>query len=397
MIINNNIGAMNAHRQMGANQEAQGNSMEKLSSGLRINRAGDDAAGLAISEKMRGQIRGLEQADRNAQDGVSMIQTAEGALNESHSILQRMRELSVQSANDTNTESDRQELQKEFDQLGEEIDRISGQTEFNTQKLLSGGEKSVITDTASAQEGELSVESGIMPGDVNLEQTNTYASDDTLESVEFTIDDGNGSKSVSIDAADVGGTDDGAAVELNGVSYRIDASGVDTSDGTEGETDVGNDDFSEDSKTGIQDASFTFQIGANDDQNIELSINKMSTDSLGANGNEISELVSDEGETNGALTSQESANKAIESLDAAIQQVSAERSQLGASQNRLEHTINNLGTSAENLQSAESRIRDVDMAKEMMDNTKNNILSQASQSMLAQANQQPQQVLQLLQ
>ncbi|NGP45280.1 flagellin Hag [Bacillaceae bacterium SIJ1] len=278
MIINHNLPALNTHRQLSFNNTQTQSNMEKLSSGLRINRAGDDAAGLAISEKMRGQIRGLEQATRNAQDGISLIQTAEGALNETHSILQRMRELAVQSSNDTNTDADRGELQKELNELVDEIDRISGDTEFNTKKLLNG-------DADSAN----------------------------------------------------GGT------------------------------------------------AIVFHIGANATQNISLDIASMDAAGLGVDG------------LKGAgISTQVDADTAITTINNAIETVSAERSKLGAYQNRLEHTINNLGTSAENLTAAESRIRDVDMAKEMMEFTKNNILSQASQAMLAQANQQPQGVLQLL-
>jgi flagellin len=250
--------------------------MEKLSSGLRINRAGDDAAGLAISEKMRGQIRGLDQASRNAQDGISLIQTAEGALNETHSILQRMRELAVQAANDTNVGEDRDQIGKEIAQLQAEIDRIADQTEFNTKKLLN---------------------------------TNTEA------------------------------------------------------------------------------ATIVFQVGANKDQIIQLDIGNMTAASLGvATGSVIIDNT----------TSATAISKAITIINAAINKVSTERAKLGAYQNRLEHTINNLNTSSENLQAAESRIRDVDMAKEMMNYSKNNILQQAAQAMLAQANQQPQGVLQLL-
>ncbi|UTR11777.1 flagellin [Evansella sp. LMS18] len=273
MIINNNIPALNTHRQMGINQQANTNAMEKLSSGLRINRAGDDAAGLAISEKMRAQISGLNQASRNAQDGISLIQTAEGALNETHDILQRMRELAVQSANDTNTDDDRAELQKEVDELISEIDRIATQTEFNTENLLDG--------------------------------------------------------------------------------------------------------------TGGESGTFTFHIGANNGQNMSITIQNMKSDGeLGVNALSIG--------------NQSDADAAISTIDDAIKAVSAERSMLGANQNRLEHTINNLKTSSENLSAAESRIRDVDMAQEMMEMTRANILSQASQSMLAQANQAPQSVLQLL-
>ena len=289
MIINHNLMAMNTHRQLGINNTATSKSMEKLSSGFRINRAGDDAAGLAISEKMRGQIRGLKQAMRNAQDGISLIQTAEGALSETHAILQRMRELAVQAATDTNTMTDRKELQKEINQLLDEIDRIGNNTEFNTQKLLDG--------TYSAKK---------------------------------------------------------------------------------------------------------IHIGANEDQNMDITIGDMRTDVLGGNGSETSSGISslkvddvDNAETGGVLT-QSGANAAITIINRAIEQVSAERSKLGAIQNRLEHTIANLGTSAENLQAAESRIRDLDMAEEIMAFTKNSILQQAATAMLAQANQQPQTVLQLL-
>ena len=270
MRIQHNIAALNTHRNLGMNNEAASKNLEKLSSGYKINRAGDDAAGLSISEKMRGQINGLNMASKNAQDGISLIQTAEGALNETHAILQRMRELSVQSANDTNVTEDRGAIQKEMDALSEEITRISTDTEFNTQKLLN--------------------------------------------------------------------------------------------------------------------ASFSgkvFHIGANKDQKITLSIGKMDAATLLGNAKTD-------------ISTQTNANTAIKTVNDALSKVSTERSKLGAVQNRLEHTINNLGATAENLTAAESRIRDTDMAKEMMNFTKNNILTQAAQSMLAQANQQPQGVLSLL-
>ncbi|HBT46992.1 MAG TPA: flagellin [Peptococcaceae bacterium] len=290
MRINHNISALNTYRQLSINNSYMAKSLEKLSSGLRINRAGDDAAGLAISEKMRGQIRGLEMASRNAQDAISLIQTAEGALNEVHSILQRMRELAVQSANDTMTDDDRAELQKELNQLIDEIDRIAGNTEFNTKVLLDG-------------------------------------------------------------------------------SYET---------------------------TGLK-----FHIGANKDQSIELTIKNMATNSIGLEDDmgqltAIQDLKDDQLSGTGGIQTQSDANNAIEVIDGAIKMVSAERAKLGAYQNRLEHTINNLGTAAENLTAAESRIRDVDMAKEMMEFTKQSILSQAATAMLAQANMMPQMVLQLL-
>lgn len=323
MRINHNIAALNTYRQLTANTSNTSKSLEKLSSGLRVNRAGDDAAGLAISEKMRGQIRGLDQASRNASDGISLIQTAEGALNETHSILQRMRELAVQASTDTNTESDRGEIQKEINELLSEVNRIANDTEFNTQKLLDGS----------------FAKDGTAPGNVG---------------------------------------------------------------------------------TGT---ALTFHIGANKDQNVKLNIGRMSVSDLGelnaagtainaANAlstigtgtmaavgsgtHEATEISANANAANSLLT-QEGANRAIKIVDDSIKIVSAERSKLGAMQNRLEHTINNLGTASENLSASESRIRDVDMAKEMMEFTKNNILSQASQAMLAQANSQPQSVLQLLQ
>lgn len=277
MIINHNMQAMNAQRQMGVNLGNASKSMEKLSSGLRINRAGDDAAGLSISEKMRGQIRGLNQASRNSQDAISMIQTAEGALDEVHSIAQRMRELAVQSASDTNVDADRTALNDEFTQLAAEVTRIMENTQFNTQNLLDG-----------------------------------------------TAGDGAGTVTIQV------GANSGQVMELN-----FSTAGVNL-------TDV------EDALTGL---------GVDDLAN---------------------------------------ATTAIAELDTQIGNISSGRSYLGAVQNRLEHTIKNLDNASENTQAAESRIRDVDMAKEMMESTKNNILQQASQAMLAQANQNPQQVLQLL-
>ncbi|KHO61019.1 flagellin [Thermoanaerobacter sp. YS13] len=280
MIINHNLSALNAWRALAINTANTQKALEKLSSGYRINRAGDDAAGLAISEKMRAQINGLNQAQRNAQDGISLIQTAEGALNETHAILQRMRELVVQAANDTNTTQDRANIQAEINQLLQEVDRISDQTQFNTKTLLDGS---------------------------------------------------------------------------------------------------------------LSTTGLTFQIGANGGQIVSLTIAEIHTSVLGTASLSLAQV-------NVSVVNLTSASVAadLSAIDAAIQTVSATRSNLGALQNRLEHTINNLGTAAENLTAAESRIRDVDMAKEMMEFTKDNILTQAATAMLAQANQQPQSVLQLL-
>ncbi len=269
MVVQHNLTAMNTNRQLGITVSAQAKSTEKLSSGYRINRAGDDAAGLSISEKMRSQIRGLNKASANAQDGVSLIQVAEGALNETHSILQRMNELATQAANDTNTTIDRTAIQNEIDQLEQEITRIQSTTQFNKMNLLDG----------------------------------TFAGKN-------------------------------------------------------------------------------LQVGALAGQAIGISIEKMDAASLGVDGLDVSDF--------------DSAGKAMANIQSAINTVSSQRSLLGALQNRLEHTIANLDNISENTSAAESRIRDVDMAEEMVEYSKNNILAQAGQSMLAQANQSNQGVLSLL-
>ena len=269
MVVQHNLSAINTNRQMGVVTNALQKSTEKLSSGYKINRAADDAAGLSISEKMRSQIRGLNKAASNAQDGISLVQVAEGALNETHSILQRMNELATQAANDTNTSTDRNALQKEMDQLTSEIDRIRSTTQFNSMNLLDG--------------------------------------------------------------------------------------------------------------------SFTgknLQVGALSGQSISISIGNMNASSLKISGLKVSSF--------------SAAGKAMAAIQKAINSVSTQRSKLGALQNRLEHTINNLNTTSENTSAAESRIRDVDMATEMVEYSKNNILAQAGQSMLAQANQANQGVLSLL-
>ncbi|MFD5850695.1 flagellin [Cytobacillus pseudoceanisediminis] len=388
MRINHNIAALNTYRQLNSASGAQSKSMEKLSSGLRINRAGDDAAGLAISEKMRGQIRGLDMASKNAQDGISLIQTAEGALNETHSILQRMRELSVQASNDTNTETDRNELQKEVDQLVEEMDRISSTTEFNTKKLLDGSLKGVTEELGSVSfdnQGDKALFDSVVattpavagtPGSeanetINVKITDYDATAGTY-SMEWTTQDGQSNTITGIAAT--GGAQTIATADG---SYSL-TLGALTSDSIGKEATF----TSRASIEEYADSSLSFQIGANSSQTMRVGIGDMSSTALNVKGIDV--------------TSAGSAEAAITAVNKAIEDVSAQRSKLGAYQNRLEHTINNLGTSSENLTAAESRVRDVDMAKEMMEQTKNSILSQAAQAMLAQANQQPQGVLQLL-
>ncbi len=384
MRINHNIAALNTYNKLTANNAATSKSLEKLSSGLKINRAGDNAAGLAISEKMRGQIRGLDQASTNASDSISLIQTAEGALNETHSILQRMRELAVQSSNDTNTSTDRDEIQKEINQLTDEVDRIANTTEFNTQKLLDGSKKGLV---------EQSDASANLQNNSGTTFTLGTVATDIADSFTVTItatNESTGFDSANFDVSVVGGTAASLAIADNGITYDSDA--VDFSAGTlkglkAGESITISVKKEVLANTNVSDA-LTMQIGANSGQSILVGINSMKSDDLGlraSNGDALD------------LSSSKLATGAITQINNALESVSAERSKLGSIQNRLEHTINNLGTSSENLSAAEGRIRDVDMAKEMMEFTKNNILSQAAQSMLAQANQQPQGVLQLLQ
>jgi flagellin len=598
MIINHNMNAQNAHRNMGMNTVNAGKSMEKLSSGLRINRAGDDAAGLAISEKMRGQIRGLDQAARNSQDGISLIQTAEGALNETHSILQRMRELAVQATNGTLTDDDRSKIQGEANQLAQEIDKIGNQTEFNTKKLLNGEIGTVATsnntfldtnaktavgvlgtsaDTKSgtyavavttagvkAHSTEAAWSGGIVNGDQLVVTTNgkttTYGlnvSDDQqaiVEKINSTSDEsgveayinklggvtvrataagtdhaltiaGSGAAKIGVstgtpaeqlgvdavvtvtgassftrkgnditvndgdaaglqvrlqgveEAAKLAGlamntaSADGDTLTINGKTIALTAAGgtaitstndlrdrinsisrltgvIATNEGggltlttmqkgdgaaiaiswtgtlelgdtagnsagtggntaalhalasadyAEGTDNISNGDAANGVNIVVTANDVAFHVGANSDQTMSLKVGDMRASKLGTNTTVAADFASvSELASKNAFSTAVNSEKALKVLDRAISQVSTERGNLGAVQNRLEHTIANLGTSSENLTSAESRIRDVDMAKEMMNFSKNNILSQAAQAMLVQANQQPQGVLQLL-
>lgn len=387
MIINHNMNALNAHRNMGVNNTNAGKSMEKLSSGLRINRAGDDAAGLAISEKMRGQIRGLEQSSRNAADGISMIQTAEGALNETTNILQRMRELAVQASNDTNTSSDREEIQKEIDALTQEVDRIANNTEFNTQKLLNGNKSGVggevVNDAVVAKEAkfefnldklatgqklnidgsEVEIKAAEAAGGTALETAikakigNDYEVDVNNKKVVITQKNASDKENIRV-------TLNGSAVKVKVEEKGVSAKAEEVSEG----------------KAHVQ-------VGANAKQSMSIEIGDMRAEALG---------IKDDAGNSLSVKSAEDANKAIEAFDAALNAVSSQRANLGAVQNRLEYTISNLDNTAENLTSAESTLRDVDMASEMMEYSKNNILNQAAQAMISQANQQPQNVLQLL-
>lgn len=386
MRINNNIAAMNTQSRLASAQGAQAKSLEKLSSGLRINKAGDDAAGLAISEKMRGQINGLNQATRNAQDGISLIQTAEGGLNETHSILQRMRELAVQSSNDTNTGDDRLNIQDEMDQLAQEITRIADTTKFNNKPLMA-------SDTAKFT-GQLMI--GANSGETLDVEINSMNSQDLLVGLAAS-----GASSV-VETATVAGsstfaTDVNSYTQKSNLDIKIEMITAGAA-GTKGIANVTINGQTVEVTADDATASSTFTLDASKFDTFEAGQQITITAATNVGGDEVNIKVA------GATTSitgldvsdSDKAQAAVDTIDDAIKTVSTERSKLGSIQNRLDHTINNLTTTSENLTAAESRIRDVDMAKEMMNFTKNNILNQASTAMLAQANQMPQGVLQLL-
>ncbi|WP_018749980.1 flagellin [Paenibacillus sanguinis] len=398
MIINHNIAALNTHRQLGANTGASSKNLEKLSSGLRINRAGDDAAGLAISEKMRGQIRGLDMAQKNAQDGISLIQTAEGALTETHSILQRMRELAVQASSDTNEGVDRQKLQSEVNELSKEIKRISTDTEFNNQKVLNGefNDKVFHIGANSGQSIKLSI------GDMSNTElgVNGYVGVDSNALNDKIIITNKDNQAYKIKVTDV---QDETGAEVKKTTATMDQNGLITIAVKQAGPGV---DGAGDPVAGAVTGTYEDVINALKSLGLEAEVatGTTATDvvvaaditAAAAADTDVAEATVADDTVGVSISTQRSADKAITTINNALNAVSEERSKLGANQNRLEHTINNLGATSENLTAAESRIRDVDMAKEMMSFTKNNILTQAAQAMLAQANQQPQGVLQLL-
>ena len=467
MVVQHNMQAANANRMLGITSGAQAKSTEKLSSGYKINRAADDAAGLTISEKMRKQIRGLDKASSNAQDGVSSVQTAEGALTEVHSMLQRMNELAVQSANGTNSSDDRQAIQDEVDQLTTEIDRVAETTKFNEIYLLKGdnsntknvymkghdaGLKGTLTDGAKSATFTMDA----------LQAGDKY----TIAGKEYTIGSATTEVTALIDKANTDATADKAnkTVDVNGktytITYKAAGNTIADADGTEitldnlkkavtggskvtygntsltamtdADTDGVDDDDSSitkdvaetkikaelltannigtvDQAATVEDAntangktsytinkgyatvadtlSFNLHVGADADitNKITVDIDTMNSANLGIKGINVKDASGTE------------ATYAIDAIADAVAKVSSQRSALGAVQNRLEHTIDNLDNISENTSSAESRIRDTDMAKEMVNYSKNNILAQAGQSMLAQANQSNQGVLSLLQ
>ncbi len=401
MRIQHNIAALNSYRNLTGNNNAVSKNLEKLSSGYRINRAGDDAAGLAISEKMRAQITGLNTAQKNAQDGVSLVQTAEGALTEVHSMLNRMVELADQSANGTYDNAvDRANLQKEIASLKDEIDRIADSTNFNGINLLDGSLststtatlKGATTGTKAAVDLKFTFADQFNGKDIKVNLANAAAAGDTIEAtvaadgtITLKMDATKDHSASAIKEALANAKLDGVAQEDRAKMSSLLASATVTGAGTTGLAN--GDDFAEKAGTvtPAKGKSLTLQIGdtSADFNQMAVSVGDMHTDALG-----IADI---------NISTQVGAQTAVDKIKTAINSVSSTRGDLGAIQNRLEHTINNLSVTAENMTAAESRIRDVDMANEMMAYTKNNILVQSSQAMLAQANQLPQGVLQLLQ
>jgi len=396
MIINHNMMSMNAQRSLGVNSSGLGKSIEKLSTGQRVNRAADDAAGLTISEKMRTQVRGLTQASRNAQDGISAVQTAEGALDEVHSMLQRMRELTVQAGNDTNQAEDRKAIQAEIKQLSNEIEDISTKTEFNKQKLLDGSfkDKSLQVGANEGQTMGVSIES-MSASKLNLGEKKETAQTGVKTSYEST---NNWTDLVAGDSTEL-------EVSINGQTKKISMSfdkGEKSANDLKSKIEKA---FGADNVT-VTNTGGKIKIEAKNAEAGEANI-KVKTGTagkgFGAAGDVAGTKVTGKDEWAAgdfvlgvSVKSAADVEKTLKTIDKAISQVSTQRSSLGAVQNRLEHTIKNLNNASENTQSAEARIRDTDMAKEMSTFTKNNVLSQAAQAMISQANQIPNQALQLL-
>lgn len=395
MVVQHNLTAMNANRQLGVTSGAQAKSAEKLSSGYKINRAGDDAAGLKISEKMRSQIRGLDKASDNAQDGISLIQTAEGALNESHSILQRMNELAVQGANDTNQSIDRDAINQELDALTEELNRISETTQFNKQNLLDGNFKDKNLQVGANAKQKIAISIDCMNADaLGLGKETVKQGGNTPTKVVY-----NGMSFEYKTSMTVGSNKTSAiAAFQKSILKKVGSAGnfIAQYDDTTGSIyykatiDGKEKRFASATtaqKSYLADQKAIVEKAINDDFQKYVKTSKASA-TAGGNG---------EIRNKARVDDYEAANNTITYVQNAINTVSTQRSALGALQNRLEHTVANLDNVSENTQSAESRIRDTDMASEMVQYSKNNILAQAGQSMLAQANQSTQGVLSLLQ
>lgn len=404
MVVQHNMTAANANRQLGITTSAQAKSSEKLSSGYRINRAGDDAAGLKISEKMRSQIRGLDKASSNAQDGISLIQTAEGALNESHSILQRMNELAVQGANDTNESIDRDAINEELSALTSELDRIASTTQFNKQNLLDGSFTSKNLQVGANSDQKISISIDAMNSNAlglhNIAGS-TSQSQTGKKVTGFTF----GKYSVEVNSTDAFSDQKTSAIEglkdavsqaasAKGYMMQIDLDGNGSAYyiGTQLNADGTNIRYS--TASAAMEADLSVMKEAISAGITDHGATYAKTENVIAKQTTVGQATT---LTDPSVKDYASANATIDAVQKAINQVSSQRSALGALQNRLEHTVSNLDNVSENTSSAESRIRDTDMASEMVTYSKNNILAQAGQSMLAQANQSTQGVLSLLQ
>ena len=409
MVVQHNLTAMNSNRMLGVTTSKQAKSTEKLSSGYKINRAADDAAGLSISEKMRKQIRGLTQASSNAQDGISAVQTAEGALNEVQDMLQRMNELAVKAANGTNSEDDRNYIQDEVNQLIKEIDRVSTTTKFNETYLLKGDDATAATvaDTAVAAgtTGSATANPTFTIDFTGITAPTEGKSDVTIniagKSYSVTVEKGddaakigdkiasaiNNNKIVDDTAGEYEATNAGGTITLTGAKKA--AATTDLSATANKDVTV--------KSSGI--LTLDLHVGADStaDNQISVDIKQMSADVLGLKTGKSSTTAAENDTLLVNGSNDDNARKAIDTIASALQEVSKQRSALGAAQNRLEHTIANLDNVVENTTSAESSIRDTDMATEMVKYSNNNILAQAGQAMLAQANQSNQGVLSLLQ
>lgn len=395
MRINTNLNAMTALNSATKNTALAGSSMEKLSSGLKINKAADNATGLAISEKMRSQIRGLDQASQNTQDGISVVQTAEGAIEEVGNIVQRMRELAVQGANETNTGSDRAKISEELTQLHEEIDRIAESTQFNGKDLLNGTNK-VRTETVYSATKEntttkdVKVEKGFDFDGLGDEIKIKGGTASGKGTISFKDDTAKG-YGIAIDKIDPDGKiKEGAVITItdrNGKTMSLTVEKAEITAGTE--TKIASITTTE---KPINGKEISLQVGANtsDSQTLKVKIENVSTASLGLDAKTIVTMAKE------GPRGTEAANAMIDSLDNALERVNTSRANLGAMQNRLETTASNLTTSNENLTAAESRIRDVDVAEEMMNLSKLNLINQAAQAMMSQAKSQPEGVMQLL-
>ena len=391
--INTNVQALNAQRNLNMTNIKMGRAMERVASGLRINRAADDAAGLAISEKLRAQVRGMQQASRNAQDGISMVQTAEGSLAEVHSILQRQRELTVQAGNSSLSSSDRTAIGEELLALKNEVDRIATATSFNGQNLLTGALTTALDGTSEIKVGTAisnNVVAAVDVGGANAGTTYNFTYVAGTNALTLTNATTSLAETITFGSAGAAG-DKVLSFSTLGISVTLTGPAEAAADNIRVALDAG---ATDDIITAAGSGAASFQVGANAGQTIAATFGDMRTTAIGSGaGNQLADKIAD----NQAVSTIAKADALITVLDDAIADVSTQRGTLGAVQNRMESTINALGVSIENLSASESRIRDADIASVSSDLVTAQILQQAGISVLSQANQAPQAALALLQ